>query len=113
MDDKNKKLMKPDDQIQALVQAAGATPDKTIICSCGTGREATNEFLLFKYYLGYKNVVLYEGRIYRVVFLPGQQDGDREESPVTKISFLCIAFRVEITYGFLITGKYPISSPGK
>jgi len=61
MDDKNKKLMKPDDQIQALIQAAGATPDKTIVCSCGTGREATNEFLLFKYYLGYKNVVLYEG----------------------------------------------------
>ena len=42
MDDKNKKLMKPDDQIQSLVQAAGATPEKTIICSCGTGREATS-----------------------------------------------------------------------
>jgi thiosulfate/3-mercaptopyruvate sulfurtransferase len=61
MDDKNKKLMKSDDQIQTLVKGAGATPDKAIICSCGTGREATNEFLLFKYYLGYKNVVLYEG----------------------------------------------------
>lgn len=61
MEDRNKKLMKPDDQIQALVRAAGATPDKTIICSCGTGREATNEFLLFRYYLGYENVVLYEG----------------------------------------------------
>jgi thiosulfate/3-mercaptopyruvate sulfurtransferase len=61
MDDTNRKLMKPDDRIQALVTAAGATPEKTIICSCGTGREATNEFLLFRYYLGYRNVLLYEG----------------------------------------------------
>jgi thiosulfate/3-mercaptopyruvate sulfurtransferase len=61
MDDRNRKLMKPDDQIQVLVKAAGASPDKTIICSCGTGREATNEFLLFRYYLGYPDVVLYEG----------------------------------------------------
>ena len=61
MDDKNKKLMKTDEQIAALVAATGATPEKTVICSCGTGREATNEFLLFKYYLGYKNVLLYEG----------------------------------------------------
>jgi thiosulfate/3-mercaptopyruvate sulfurtransferase len=53
--------MKTDEQIAALVAAAGATPDKTVICSCGTGREATNEFLLFRYYLGYKNVLLYEG----------------------------------------------------
>jgi thiosulfate/3-mercaptopyruvate sulfurtransferase len=61
MDDRNKKLMKPDDQIQALIQAAGASPEKTIICSCGTGREATNEFLLFRHYLGYPRVFLYEG----------------------------------------------------
>ena len=61
MDDKNKKLMKPDDLIQALVEAAGAVPDKTIICSCGTGREATNEFVFFKYYLKYPKVRLYEG----------------------------------------------------
>jgi len=61
MDEKNKKLLKPDDQIHTLVKAAGISPDKTIICSCGTGREATNEFILFKWYLGYPNVVLYEG----------------------------------------------------
>jgi len=61
MDDKNKKLLKPDDQILALVKAAGASPDKRIICSCGTGREATNEFILFRWYLGYPDVFLYEG----------------------------------------------------
>jgi thiosulfate/3-mercaptopyruvate sulfurtransferase len=61
MDDKNKKFLKPEDQLMALVQAVGATPDKTIICSCGTGREATNEFILFKWYLGYPKVKIFEG----------------------------------------------------
>jgi thiosulfate/3-mercaptopyruvate sulfurtransferase len=61
MDEKNKKLLKPEEQIMTLVKNAGITPDKTIICSCGTGREATNEFILFKWYLGYPDVVLYEG----------------------------------------------------
>jgi thiosulfate/3-mercaptopyruvate sulfurtransferase len=32
-----------------------------IICSCGTGREATNEYILFKHYLNYPQVKLYEG----------------------------------------------------
>lgn len=61
MDDANRKLLRPDDQIAALVAAAGARPEKTIICSCGTGREATNEFILFRWYLGYPKVFLYEG----------------------------------------------------
>jgi len=61
MDDNNRKLLKPIDQLEALVKAAGATQDKKIICSCGTGREATNEFLLFKWYLGYPNVQVFEG----------------------------------------------------
>ncbi|MFZ1127015.1 sulfurtransferase [Methanoregula sp.] len=61
MDDKNRKLLKPDDQIQAMIAAAGVTPEKTIICSCGTGREATNEFILFRWYLGYPNVRIFEG----------------------------------------------------
>ncbi|MDM7911689.1 MAG: hypothetical protein QUS09_01180 [Methanotrichaceae archaeon] len=28
---------------------------------CGTGREATNEFLFFKFYLGHDKVRIYEG----------------------------------------------------
>ena len=61
MDDRNRKLLKPEDQILALIKAAGVTPDKTIICSCGTGREATNEFILFRWFLGYPKVRIYEG----------------------------------------------------
>ena len=61
MADDNPTLLKPDGQIQQLLKQRGVSPDKTIIVSCGTGREATNEFLLLKWYLGYPNVKLYEG----------------------------------------------------
>jgi len=57
----NPRLLKPDDEILKLVEAVGATKDKSIICSCGTGREATNEFNLFKWYLQYPDVRIYEG----------------------------------------------------
>jgi thiosulfate/3-mercaptopyruvate sulfurtransferase len=61
MDASNARLLKPDDEIQAVLDERGITPDKTVICSCGTGREATNEFILFKWYLGFPNVKIYEG----------------------------------------------------
>lgn len=57
----NPRQLKPDQEIQELIGKAGATKDKSIICSCGTGREATNEFNLFKWYLGYPDVRIYEG----------------------------------------------------
>jgi thiosulfate/3-mercaptopyruvate sulfurtransferase len=61
MDDDNPRLLKSDEEIQAIIDANNITPEKTVICSCGTGREATNEFLLFKWYLGYPKVKIYEG----------------------------------------------------
>jgi len=61
MDDKNKRLLKPDYEIAAIIKAHGVAPEKTIICTCGTGREATNEFILFKWYLNYSKVKIYEG----------------------------------------------------
>jgi thiosulfate/3-mercaptopyruvate sulfurtransferase len=61
MNPDNRMLLKPDQELQTLITEKGATPDKTIITSCGTGREATNEFILFKFYLGYPKVKLYEG----------------------------------------------------
>lgn len=61
MDDKNKRLLKPDAEIMTILNAYDVRPDKTIICSCGTGREATNEFTLFKWRLNYPNVKIYEG----------------------------------------------------
>lgn len=54
-------LLKSDEDIQHLIKKYGITHDKTIICSCGTGREATAEFILFKWYLEYPKVKIYEG----------------------------------------------------
>ena len=61
MDDKNKRLLKPDADIMAILNTYEVRPNKTILCSCGTGREATNEFILFKWYLNYPSVKIYEG----------------------------------------------------
>ena len=61
MDEDNTRLLKSDDEIQAVLDEHGITADKHIICSCGTGREATNEFILFKYLLGFDCVTIYEG----------------------------------------------------
>lgn len=57
----NPMLLKSDEEIAAIIKKLNITPDKTIITYCGTGREATNLFLLFKCYQGYPNVKLYEG----------------------------------------------------
>ncbi len=61
MDGKNKRLLKTDDEIKSILDEHGVNPEKTIFCSCGTGREATNEFVLFKFYMGYPKVKIYEG----------------------------------------------------
>ncbi|MGZ6226266.1 MAG: sulfurtransferase, partial [Syntrophales bacterium] len=61
MNDANKSLLKSDEEISAILKANDVRPDKTIICMCGTGREATNEFILFKWYLNYPSVKIYEG----------------------------------------------------
>jgi thiosulfate/3-mercaptopyruvate sulfurtransferase len=57
----NARLMKSDEELQAIVGEFNITPDKTLLIYCGTGREATNEFLFFKFYLGHEKVKIYEG----------------------------------------------------
>ena len=57
----NTRLFKSDQEIHAILNEHGVDPDKTIIWYCGTGREATNPFILFKFYLGFPNVKIYEG----------------------------------------------------
>ena len=67
----NSRKLRPHGEIRAAAEAAGATPDRTVVCSCGTGREATNEFLIFRYLLGYPKVRLYEGSFTDWVSRPG------------------------------------------
>ncbi len=61
MDEDNPRLLKPEAEIKSILREHRVTPDKAIICSCGTSREATAEFILLKWYLGYPDVLLYEG----------------------------------------------------
>lgn len=61
MDETNPYLLKPESKITTILDDYDIIKDKMIICSCGTGREATAEFILLKWYLGYSNVKLYEG----------------------------------------------------
>lgn len=57
----NPKLLKTDDELKRLTAKFDITPEKTLLIYCGTGREATNEFLLFKFYFGHEKVRVYEG----------------------------------------------------
>jgi thiosulfate/3-mercaptopyruvate sulfurtransferase len=66
----NTRLLKPIEEIKELVEKAGATKDKLVICSCGTGREATNEFNTFKWLLGYPRVKIHEGAFTEWVSYP-------------------------------------------
>jgi thiosulfate/3-mercaptopyruvate sulfurtransferase len=61
LDPGNTTLLRPETEIRTILDSLGITPDKTIICSCGTGRSATMVFLILKWYLGYPDVVMYEG----------------------------------------------------
>ncbi|MDO9549691.1 MAG: rhodanese-like domain-containing protein [Methanoregula sp.] len=61
LDSHNSTLLKPDGQIRSILSEREITPEKTIICSCGTGRTSTTVFLILKWYLGYPDVVMYEG----------------------------------------------------
>ena len=61
MNKDNPRLLKSDEELQEIVEKFDITPDKTILIYCGTGREATNEFLFFKFYLGHENVRIFEG----------------------------------------------------
>jgi len=57
----NLTLLKPVGEIQEILARAGIVPEKTIICSCGTGRIATLVFLILKFLLGYPDVLMFEG----------------------------------------------------
>jgi thiosulfate/3-mercaptopyruvate sulfurtransferase len=56
--------------------------EETIVCSCGTGREATNEFILFKWRLGYPKVRLYESSYTEGTSHPKKPHRRRQEPPL-------------------------------
>jgi thiosulfate/3-mercaptopyruvate sulfurtransferase len=58
---KNAHKLKSLDEIRALLVSRGITPDKEVIVSCSTGREASLQFLTLKHLLKYPKVRIYEG----------------------------------------------------
>jgi thiosulfate/3-mercaptopyruvate sulfurtransferase len=59
-DENNPALLRPEGEIRNILSSCGITPEKTVICSSGTGRSATLVFLILKYFLGYPDVFMYE-----------------------------------------------------
>lgn len=63
--------VKPDVEIQAAINRIHAGPDRMIICSGGTLREASEAFIILRFYLDYPNVRLYEGGFSEWTAYPG------------------------------------------
>ncbi|MBD3209892.1 sulfurtransferase [Candidatus Micrarchaeota archaeon] len=61
MEEGNPKKLRDLEEVKKILLEHNVTEDKMVICSCGTGREATNEFVLLNFYLGYPRVRIYEG----------------------------------------------------
>ena len=72
MDSDNTHQFKPLADMKAELEAAGITPDKNIICYCGTSREGSLIFFTLKHVLKYPNVRLYEGSWKEYVWLDGK-----------------------------------------
>ncbi len=72
MDPGNTHLFRPVEEVRPELEAAGITPDKTIIAYCGTSREGSLLRFYLKHLAGYPKVVLYEGAWKEYVWLKNQ-----------------------------------------
>ena len=69
METDNTHKFKPFSETKAALEKAGITPDKNIICYCGTSREGSLLRFYLKHVAGYPNVRLYEGAWKEYVWL--------------------------------------------
>lgn len=72
MDAENTHQFRPVAEVKAELEAAGITPDKTIICYCGTSREGSLVRFYLKHLAGYPKVTLYEGAWKEYVWIRDQ-----------------------------------------
>ena len=52
---------KPVDDLKALYQSKGVTPDKSVIAYCRIGERSSHTWFVLTYLLGYPNVRNYDG----------------------------------------------------
>jgi len=69
MEKDNTHKFKPFTEVKAELEAAGITPDKEVLCYCGTSREGSLLRFYLKHVAGYPNVRLYEGAWKEYVWL--------------------------------------------
>ena len=69
MEKDNTHKFKPFAEVKGELEKAGITPDKNIICYCGTSREGSLLRFYLKHVAGYPNVRLYEGAWKEYVWL--------------------------------------------
>lgn len=72
MEKDNTHKFKPFSEVKADLEAAGITPDKDILCYCGTSREGSLLRFYLKHVAGYPKVRLYEGAWKEYVWLKDQ-----------------------------------------
>jgi thiosulfate/3-mercaptopyruvate sulfurtransferase len=72
MEKDNTHKFRPLEAVKAELAAAGITPDKDVICYCGTSREGSLLYFALKHLLGFPKVRLYEGAWKEYVWLEGQ-----------------------------------------
>ena len=72
MEKDNTHKFKRFEEVKADLIAAGITPDKDILCYCGTSREGSLLRFYLKHVAGYPNVRLYEGAWKEYVWLKGK-----------------------------------------
>ncbi len=72
MEKDNTHQFRPFAAVKAELEAAGITPDKEILCYCGTSREGSLLRFYLKHVAGYPKVRLYEGAWKEYVWLEGK-----------------------------------------
>lgn len=55
---------KKPEEVKAVYEAAGITPDKQIVIYCHSGDRSAHAYMYLKYYLGYKNIKIYDGSFF-------------------------------------------------
>jgi thiosulfate/3-mercaptopyruvate sulfurtransferase len=69
-------ILKPIDDLRAMYEANGVTPDKEVIAHCQLGVRASHTWFVLKHVLGYPRVKNYDGS--------WAEWGNRDDSPIEK-----------------------------